>query len=148
MSTFYGSYSIHNTNFDIRYVTTFFITQWSTCQQFCVPYTRTKWCTYRWKIGLMKKSCSDLQCFQNLIIDRVALGNQGDNVLGTIHPSVSVLSCRRKQRSVIISPGCLSLCRIIAQMRSISFYLHPEKWNIDLEYLNMLIGLQCSYILC
>ena len=26
--------------------------------------------------------------------------------------------------------------------------LHPEKWNIDLEYLNTLIGLQCSYILC
>ncbi len=25
---------------------------------------------------------------------------------------------------------------------------HPEKWIIDLEYLNMLIGLQCSYILC
>ena len=26
--------------------------------------------------------------------------------------------------------------------------LHPEKWIIDLEYLNILIGLQCSYNLC
>ncbi len=28
------------------------------------------------------------------------------------------------------------------------FYMHSEKWNIDLEYFNMLIGLQCLYILC
>ncbi len=38
--------------------------------------------------------------------------------------SVSALSfvkCRKGQRGIIISPRCLSVCRIIAQMRSVGF---------------------------
>ncbi len=31
-------------------------------------------------------------------------------------------SAAKEQRRVIISPGCLSVCRIVARMRSIGFY--------------------------
>ncbi len=71
-----------------------------------------------------------------LVVDSFLLSTtkRGDNALGSIHPSVrlsvcmSELSClnpfaecSKEQRRVIISPRCLSVCGLIARMRSISF---------------------------
>ncbi len=55
--------------------------------------------------------------------------SEGDNVLGNVRPSVGPpvpLSTVRpftaeEQRRVIISPWCLSVCRIVVWMRSVSF---------------------------
>ena len=57
-----------------------------------------------------------------VIIDRGAMEIM--YLVASVHLSVSALGyaeCDKEQRRVIISPRRLSVCRIVAQMRSISF---------------------------
>ena len=68
----------------------------------------------------------------SIFVDSVALPKQGDNVLGSVRPSVCPSVCALMPEPFdldIISPRCLSVFRIIAPVRSIGFYFMEKRIN-------------------